>query len=263
MTDEKKKINYELVSEQLESLGWRIISGGGDRSDSKWEHKLINRKFSIYEAALCHNLLTGICGLNKDAILYNTYLYMLRLLADGWSIDTSELYFDDVYISINDRSFWWRRISAGGKRYDFEEAKSFVESNEELDHFFSEYLKQMKAKCVLPLENDVIIESNSTDVNNTLFTDEAIKKVLIARNKEKDDISSIGGVSLKQAFIVDGLDIETLERAIVVLLGREAFADILILRKKIRDLSVASHEANEALERLLPSLVGIPIDEND
>lgn len=270
MADEKKKINYRFISEQLENLGWVLLSGSGDRQDSFWEHKLVKRRFSIYEAALCHNLLVNINGMHEDGMhedhilhgLYNIYLYTLRLLADGWSIDTSELYLnDDVYISIHDRRFWWRQISSGGKRYDFDEASSFVESNKELDCFFLEYLGHIRLGggrvYVFPNE---IVKSDFVDANNTCFTEESIKKALLLEEKrvvdeaKKEALSSVTAIDDLNKYV----SIEITDEALKIVLDKKLLVFIgNDIRENLMRLQKNSQALVDDLEQIMKRLVAL------
>lgn len=235
MTD--KKTDWVFVSEQLQALGWNLLSGRFC-SESIWQHDLIERRFTIYEAAFCHNVATSSAEKEKNIGLeFPMNVNALRLLADGWSIDISGLD-DNCGIFIYDKVMWWGQNRVGGKRFTFSEAEQSVIDRTDLDDYFSEYKKQTESRNIYPFAE---------------MPYEYIDKPQVEEERQPQ-------ISFRKGFVVDGIDEETLQRAIFALLGRDSRKDLIALRDKIQALSAASREAEESINRLLFT-AGFSLDE--
>lgn len=226
-----EKINYIYVSSILEKIGWISLSGTYISPDSQWEHWRIGRRFTTYEAALCHNLLVNIFKMKPRHPLFKETRDKLRLFANGWSLRLESLENQDAFISINDLHFWKKQNHSGGRVFTDEEAQRYVELNNDLDYFFLDYLAEV-----------------------------ASKGELISSDVEKRESLHMKAIAIKPAFVLEGINEYSLGRGVLVLLGPDSKTALSEIREKLKIVSTASCEAQEALDRIL-STVDVSTDE--
>jgi len=252
MEEEQKKIDYKFISKQLVCVGWELLSGNIGFPGAMWQHHCINRKLSTYEAALCHNLLVKICDINEKHRNFEVFRNMLRLFADGWSIDISNLEEDEVFISVLDLCLWWKQINQGGERFTFQEAETYVEKEKALDCLFLQYLIRLQSgeierMVIRPI--DIVLPDQEHEKNECVVgsgvESESVERI------EQPIRTSIGD----SGFVFKG-DKELLVNALLFLVDKDIKTKMKALNNKVKALIECSREVEEALKDL-----GISLDE--
>jgi hypothetical protein len=231
-----ENINYAYVSEQLQKIGWTSLTGSFVAPDSQWEHWRIGRRFTTYEAALCHNLLVAISKLNSACKSFQITRDKLRLFANGWSLQLEFLEKQDVFISINDNHCWQKKNNDGGRVIGDDKAFQYVESENDLDYYFLDYLVEVASK------------------SERIASDYRKKGINLEPEELEEETLQVNPLYIKQAFVLEGIDEDTLGRSLVVLLNRDTKEDLNKLREEIKAISVASRKAQEALDRIISTV---------
>lgn len=277
----EEELDYKKISEELLAHGWEVLTGNGETRTSMWQHKLIERRFKTYDAALCHNLLVIRGDINVLNPETDNIYKLLNLFADGWSTtDSCEL---SEYVWPDNNLMMYRQNSLGGKELTVEDAIATVDkkSRDVLSNVLSTYFYKYYIN-VVDVEFDEMIITTVEDwsfysdlINRTKHERKVAKLseafVLDGAEPKPEgseqvalDVESVRKpIVLKKAFVIEGDGLEGVDQISLVVADRYSRDCIVYLKDKIKALVKASNEADKALERVLALSFEVKEDEEN